>query len=71
MDFDEGNYKIWKIAIYCLLLIKKNIMYEDATRSTKMKYYGLFRYMDAEIERLWTLMKGIIKYGKLPSIAYC
>ena len=46
-------------------------MYEDATRRPKMKYYGLFRYKDAEIERLWTLMKGIIKYGKLPSIAYC
>ena len=42
MDFDERNYKKWKIAIYCLLLIKYNISYEDATRRTKMKYYGLF-----------------------------
>ena len=46
-------------------------MDEDATQRPKMKYYGLFCSKDAEMEKLWTLLKGIIKYEKLTSFAYC
>ena len=42
MDFDEGNYKIWKISIYWLWLVTKDIMYEDLIKRPKMKDYGQF-----------------------------
>ena len=57
-----------EIAIHCLFLMTRSIIYENSIRRPNINDYGLFWYKDSKNERLLTLLSGIIKHGNCHSL---
>ena len=60
-----------EIAIHCLFLMTRSIIYGDSIKKPKMKDHGLLCYKIVKLKDYRLCSVELKNKEKLPSIAYC